>query len=135
MRFFRQEYCYFLLQGIFLTQESNPHLLCILHCRQSLSTLSPQESPTRRQKLQTTSGYLEQAQQDIVENEMSKLRPFNKEENFCRRDELGGNGTLVIYLWCGQWIWIWNSHTCEEKYFNDLLIESTHMVLCSIQSY
>ena len=23
--------CYFLLQGIFLTQESNPHLLCLLH--------------------------------------------------------------------------------------------------------
>ena len=24
--------CHFLLQGIFLTQESNPHLLCLLHC-------------------------------------------------------------------------------------------------------
>ena len=29
---------------------------------------------------------------------MSKLRPFNNEENFCRRDELGGNGTLVMVL-------------------------------------
>ena len=26
--------CYFLLQGIFLTQGSNPHLLCLLHFRQ-----------------------------------------------------------------------------------------------------
>ena len=24
--------CYFLLQGIFLTQGLNPHLLCLLHC-------------------------------------------------------------------------------------------------------
>ena len=28
--------CCFLLQGIFLTQGSNPHLLCLLHCRQIL---------------------------------------------------------------------------------------------------
>ena len=34
--------CYFLLQGIVPTQESNPHLL---HCRQSLYPLSDQGSP------------------------------------------------------------------------------------------
>ena len=34
--------CYFLLQGIFLTQGSNPGLL---HCRQSLYRLSCQGSP------------------------------------------------------------------------------------------
>ena len=28
--------CHFLLQGIFPTQGSNPHLLCLLHCRQIL---------------------------------------------------------------------------------------------------
>ena len=28
--------CHFLLQGIILTQESNPHLLHLLHCRQNL---------------------------------------------------------------------------------------------------
>ena len=28
--------CHFLFQGIFLTQGSNPHLLCLLHCRQIL---------------------------------------------------------------------------------------------------
>ena len=28
--------CHFLLQGIFLTQESNPHLLLGLHCRRVL---------------------------------------------------------------------------------------------------
>ena len=34
MEFSRQAYwswCHFLLQGIFLTQRSNPHLLCLLH--------------------------------------------------------------------------------------------------------
>ena len=29
--------CHFLLQGIFLTQRSNLHLPCLLHCRQILS--------------------------------------------------------------------------------------------------
>ena len=28
--------CHFLLQGIFPTQRSNPHFLCLLHCRQIL---------------------------------------------------------------------------------------------------
>ena len=32
--------CHALLQGIFLTQESNPCLLCLLHCRQILYCLS-----------------------------------------------------------------------------------------------
>ena len=37
--------CHFLLQGIFQTQGSNLHLLCLLHCRQILYPLSPQERP------------------------------------------------------------------------------------------
>ena len=37
--------CHFLLQGIFPTQESNLHLLCLLHCRQMLYPLSHQRSP------------------------------------------------------------------------------------------
>ena len=37
--------CHFLLQGTFLTQGSNPHLLCILHCRQILYPLSHWGSP------------------------------------------------------------------------------------------
>ena len=32
--------CHFLLQGIFPTQESNPSLLCLLHCRWILYCLS-----------------------------------------------------------------------------------------------
>ena len=38
MKFPRQEYwsCHFLLQGIFLAQGLNLHLLCLLHCRQIL---------------------------------------------------------------------------------------------------
>ena len=37
-----------LLQGIFLTQRSNPHLLCLLHCRQILYLLSHGGSPGER---------------------------------------------------------------------------------------
>ena len=33
--------CNALLKGIFLTQGSNPHHLCLLHCRQILYPLSP----------------------------------------------------------------------------------------------
>ena len=33
------------LQGIFLTQESNPYLLCLLHCRQVLYPLSHLGNP------------------------------------------------------------------------------------------
>ena len=46
--FSRQEYwsvCHFLLQGIFLTQGSNPHLLSILHCRWTLYCWATGESP------------------------------------------------------------------------------------------
>ena len=37
--------CYALLQGIFLTQESNPYLLCVLHCRWILHLISHPGSP------------------------------------------------------------------------------------------
>ena len=37
-----------LLQGIFPTQESNPHLVCLLHCTQILYPLSCQGSPKMR---------------------------------------------------------------------------------------
>ena len=37
-----------LLQRIFLTQGSNPHLLCLLHCRQILYLLSHRGSPGER---------------------------------------------------------------------------------------
>ena len=38
--------CHFLLQGIFLTKGSNPHLLCLLHCRRILYQLTYQGSPS-----------------------------------------------------------------------------------------
>ena len=38
--------CHFLLQGILLTQGSNPHLLCLLHCRWNLYPLNHQGSYT-----------------------------------------------------------------------------------------
>ena len=37
--------CHALFQGIFSTQRSNPHLLCLLHCKQILYLLSHQGSP------------------------------------------------------------------------------------------
>ena len=37
--------CHFLLQGIFLTQGSNSHLLCLLHCRWIPYHLSHQGNP------------------------------------------------------------------------------------------
>ena len=37
--------CHALLQGIFPTQGLNPHLLCLLHCRQILYPLSHLGSP------------------------------------------------------------------------------------------
>ena len=56
MGFTRWEYwsgLHFLLQGIFLTQGSNPGLL---HCRQMLYHLNHQGSPFRQYWLSTTSG-------------------------------------------------------------------------------
>ena len=49
MGFSRQDYwsgCHFLLQGIFPTQGSNLHLLCLLHSRRIFYPLSRQGSPT-----------------------------------------------------------------------------------------
>ena len=46
MRFSRQEYgmgCHFILQGIFPTQGSNPHLLCLLHWQVESLPLVPQD--------------------------------------------------------------------------------------------
>ena len=40
--------CHFLLQGIFLTQGSNPHFLYLLHCRWILFTAEPPGEPLRR---------------------------------------------------------------------------------------
>ena len=44
----------FLLQGIFLTQGLNSHLLCFLHCRQILYPLSHQGSSLRDSQRQFT---------------------------------------------------------------------------------
>ena len=42
--------CHFLLQGIILSQGSNPHLLCLLHCRWILHPLSHQGSNSNQKK-------------------------------------------------------------------------------------
>ena len=46
-----QRGCHFFLQGIFLTQGLNPHLLCLLHCRWILYLLSHWGSPIQAKKL------------------------------------------------------------------------------------
>ena len=47
MGFSWQEYwsCHALFQGIFLTQGSNPHLLCLLHCQAGSLPLAPPGKP------------------------------------------------------------------------------------------
>ena len=42
--------CHSFLQGIFLTQELKPHLLCLLHCRWILYCLNHQGSPVTMYK-------------------------------------------------------------------------------------
>ena len=52
--FFRQEYgvgCYFLLQGIFPTQGSNPHLLSLLHWLVGSLPLAPPGKPDGSERL------------------------------------------------------------------------------------
>ena len=39
--------CHSLLQGIFLTQGSNPHLLCLLHLQEGSLQLAPPEKPMK----------------------------------------------------------------------------------------
>ena len=48
--------CHALLQGIFLTQGSNPHLLCLLHCRRILYCLSHQRKNFSHQSLLSKRG-------------------------------------------------------------------------------
>ena len=53
--------CHFLLQGIFLNQGSNLHLLCLLHWQMSSLTSATWEAPQMSGNLQfacTSSGYL-----------------------------------------------------------------------------
>ena len=54
--------CHFLLQGIFLTQGSNPGLL---HCRQILYHLSHQRSPMTGYQLNKRQCYLSNDQRDL----------------------------------------------------------------------
>ena len=58
MGFSRQEYrsCHALLQGIFLTQGSNPHLLCLLHWQVGYLPLVPPWKPANAEDMSSTSG-------------------------------------------------------------------------------
>ena len=64
---------YFLLQGIFPTQGLNPHLLCLLHCRQILYPLSHQGSPGMQEKLVKCSS--RNFQPKVDSNEVSNILP------------------------------------------------------------
>ena len=50
--------CHALLQGIFPTQGSKPHLLCLLHCRWILYLLTHWESPGSNKTFQENRSYL-----------------------------------------------------------------------------
>ena len=45
--------CHSLFQGIFPTQRSNPHLLCLLHCRRRLYHWAIREAPRKQINIQT----------------------------------------------------------------------------------
>jgi len=67
MEFFRQEYwsgLHFLLQGIFLTQRLNPHLLSLLHWEASSLPLVPPRWPVNRGNRDTSFGRNTQAEND-----------------------------------------------------------------------
>ena len=48
--FFQGVGCHFRLQGIFLTQGSNPRLLCLLHCRQTLYRCNSSDNKDKSHK-------------------------------------------------------------------------------------
>ena len=59
MGFSRQENwsgCHALLQGIFLTQGSNPHLLGLRHCQAGSLPLAPPGKPSETTELSTKAG-------------------------------------------------------------------------------
>ena len=58
MGFSRQEYwsCHALLHGIFLTQESNPHLFCLLHWQVGYLPLAPPGKPANAEDTSSISG-------------------------------------------------------------------------------
>ena len=62
--------CHFLLQGIFPTQGSNLHLLCLLHCRQILHPLGihAQETPWTQEPGVLQSMESHRVEQDWVTN-------------------------------------------------------------------
>ena len=48
--------CHALLQGIFPTQGSNPHVVCLLHWQVGSLSLAPPRKPYTNNSLQTTFG-------------------------------------------------------------------------------
>ena len=51
------EGCHFLLQGIFLTQELNPHLLCLLHWQMGSLPAEPPGKPRRSEGCLSVKGW------------------------------------------------------------------------------
>ena len=87
-----------LLLGIFLTQGSNPCLLCLLLCRQILHHLSPQGSPN---------GIILSRKKECIwisSGEVSEHRPCYTKWNKSEREKQ----ILYInaYIWnLGKWCW------------------------------
>ena len=64
--------CYFLLQGIFLTQGSNPRLLCLLHWQVDSLPLSHLGNPTKNSHNSATTTKITQLKMGREAEEMSK---------------------------------------------------------------
>ena len=64
--------CHFLLQGIFLTQWSNLHLLHLLHCRQILTTVPPGKPMSG---VETFAWYSVQFSHSVVSNSLQPREP------------------------------------------------------------
>ena len=64
---------HFVLQGIFQTQGSNPHLLCALHWQTDSLPLNPQESPCFSRILLQTSNLIDLLPR--VKHEVTSLLP------------------------------------------------------------
>ena len=76
MGFSRQEGCHFLLQGIFLTQVSNPGFL---HCRQMLYRLSHQGSPKTWK--QSKCHWQMMDKEDVVHRQRNITQPLKEWKN------------------------------------------------------
>ena len=92
--------CHFLLQGIFLTQGLNPHLLCLLHCRWILYWMSHRGSPTRDRSPQIC--YLQIGPGKSVKFFIWVWRPVHQGHHWCKSQSKGGRRLISQLKFSGR---------------------------------